>query len=464
MGICHDRANHSRALRTILSIVCAGGTAWHFSIGSLPELWQTRGFPFPGIPVQPYELFVGLRYTRAKRRNHFISFISLASMIGIALGVMALIVVLSVMNGFQKEIRARILGVASHIQISGPEERLANWQGIAAQLPKFADVRASAPYVMGQGLLTFDSNVKGVLIRGILPQEEQKVADIHSHMLAGKLTDLHAGEFGIVLGAVLARELGVGLGDKVTLVTPQGQVTPAGMMPRLKQFRVVGVFRIDMHEYDSGLALIQMNDAQRLFRLGDQVSGLRLKLSDVMLAPKVTHDLIYGLKADAYISDWTQQHANYFRAVQIEKRMMFIILTLIIAVAAFNLVSTLVMTVTDKQADIAILRTLGASPASIMKIFVVQGALVGFIGTALGVVSGIVVALNIDVIVPAIERLIGTHILSGEVYMITQLPSDLQWADVSSIGVVSLVLSLLATLYPSWRAARINPAEALRYE
>ncbi|MFO1381775.1 MAG: lipoprotein-releasing ABC transporter permease subunit [Chitinivorax sp.] len=414
--------------------------------------------------MQPYELFVGLRYTRAKRRNHFISFISLASMIGIALGVMALIVVLSVMNGFQKEIRARILGVASHIQISGPEERLANWQGIAAQLPKFADVRASAPYVMGQGLLTFDSNVKGVLIRGILPQEEQKVADIHSHMLAGKLTDLHAGEFGIVLGAVLARELGVGLGDKVTLVTPQGQVTPAGMMPRLKQFRVVGVFRIDMHEYDSGLALIQMNDAQRLFRLGDQVSGLRLKLSDVMLAPKVTHDLIYGLKADAYISDWTQQHANYFRAVQIEKRMMFIILTLIIAVAAFNLVSTLVMTVTDKQADIAILRTLGASPASIMKIFVVQGALVGFIGTALGVVSGIVVALNIDVIVPAIERLIGTHILSGEVYMITQLPSDLQWADVSSIGVVSLVLSLLATLYPSWRAARINPAEALRYE
>ena len=414
--------------------------------------------------MQPYELFVGLRYTRAKRRNHFISFISLASMIGIALGVMALIVVLSVMNGFQKEIRARILGVASHIQISGPEERLANWQGIAAQLPKFADVRASAPYVMGQGLLTFDSNVKGVLIRGILPQEEQKVADIHSHMLAGKLTDLHAGEFGIVLGAVLARELGVGLGDKVTLVTPQGQVTPAGMMPRLKQFRVVGVFRIDMHEYDSGLALIQMNDAQRLFRLGDQVSGLRLKLSDVMLAPKVTHDLIYGLKADAYISDWTQQHANYFRAVQIEKRMMFIILTLIIAVAAFNLVSTLVMTVTDKQADIAILRTLGASPASIMKIFVVQGALVGFIGTALGVVSGIVVALNIDVIVPAIERLIGTHILSGEVYMITQLPSDLQWADVSSIGEVSLVLSLLATLYPSWRAARINPAEALRYE
>jgi len=414
--------------------------------------------------VQPFELLVGLRYTRAKRRNHFISFISLASMIGIALGVMALIVVLSVMNGFQKEIRARILGVASHIQISGPNEKLVNWQAVAAQLPQFADVRASAPYVMGQGLLTFDSNVKGVLIRGILPEQEQKVADIHSHMLAGELTDLRAGEFGIVLGAVLARDLGVGLGDKVTLVTPQGQVTPAGMMPRLKQFRVVGVFRIDMHEYDSGLALIQMNDAQRLFRLGDDVSGLRLKLSDVMLAPKVTHELIRGLKADAYVADWTQQHANYFRAVQIEKRMMFIILTLIIAVAAFNLVSTLVMTVTDKQADIAILRTLGASPGSIMKIFMVQGALVGFVGTALGVTSGIVVALNIDVIVPAIERLIGTHILSGEVYMITQLPSDLQWADVSSIGIVSLVLSLLATLYPSWRAARINPAEALRYE
>ncbi len=414
--------------------------------------------------MQPFELLVGLRYTRAKRRNHFISFISLASMIGIALGVMALIVVLSVMNGFQKEIRARILGVASHIQISGPNEKLVNWQAVAAQLPQFADVRASAPYVMGQGLLTFDSNVKGVLIRGILPEQEQKVADIHSHMLAGELTDLRAGEFGIVLGAVLARDLGVGLGDKVTLVTPQGQVTPAGMMPRLKQFRVVGVFRIDMHEYDSGLALIQMNDAQRLFRLGDDVSGLRLKLSDVMLAPKVTHELIRGLKADAYVADWTQQHANYFRAVQIEKRMMFIILTLIIAVAAFNLVSTLVMTVTDKQADIAILRTLGASPGSIMKIFMVQGALVGFVGTALGVTSGIVVALNIDVIVPAIERLIGTHILSGEVYMITQLPSDLQWADVSSIGIVSLVLSLLATLYPSWRAARINPAEALRYE
>lgn len=429
-----------------------------------PACGKLAALHLPVNPVLPYELLVGLRYTRAKRRNHFISFISLASMIGIALGVMALIVVLSVMNGFQKDIRARILGVASHIQISGANERLANWQDVAAQAMKFPDVRASAPFVNGQGLLTFDSAVKGVLIRGIDPQQEQNVADIHKHMMGGRLSELRAGEFGIVLGAVLARELGVGLGDKVTLITPQGQVTPAGMMPRLKQFRVVGVFRIDMHEYDSGLALIQVNDAQRLFRLGDDVSGLRLRLSDVMLAPKVKHDLIYGLRADAFVSDWTQQHANYFRAVQIEKRMMFIILTLIIAVAAFNLVSTLVMTVTDKTADIAILRTLGASPGSILKIFVVQGALIGFIGTALGVVSGVVVALNIDVIVPAIERVIGTQILSGEVYMLTELPSDLQWADVSSIGLVSLVLSLLATLYPSWRAAKVNPAEALRYE
>ncbi|WP_124947653.1 lipoprotein-releasing ABC transporter permease subunit [Sulfurirhabdus autotrophica] len=414
--------------------------------------------------MQPFELFIGLRYTRAKRRNHFISFISLISMLGIALGVAALIVVLSVMNGFQEELRARILGVAAHAQISGLDNTLSNWQSVESQAIKHPEVVAAAPYIMAQGMLSFDQNVQGVIIRGILPEYEDKVADIGQHMKAGKLTNLRAGEFGIVLGSELARALGVGIGEKLVLIAPQGQVTPAGILPRLKQFRVVGIFEVGMYEYDNGLALIDMADAQKLYRMEDKVSGIRLKLKDLYKAPQVAQELSAMLSSDLYISDWTRQHANFFRAIQIEKNVMFIILLLIVAVAAFNIVSTLVMVVTDKQADIAILRTLGASPGSIMKIFIVQGALIGVIGTMMGLLGGVTLAMNIDVVVPAIERLFGIHFLAKDIYYISELPSKLEINDVMVIGAVSLVLSLLATLYPSWRASKTNPAEALRYE
>jgi lipoprotein-releasing system permease protein len=385
-------------------------------------------------------------------------------MLGIAVGVWALIVVLSVMNGFQKEVRARILGVVAHVQISGGDNRLADWQEVAREASANPQVTAAAPYVNGQGMLMLGSGVRGVLVRGIAPELEQNVVDIGLHMVAGKLASLAPGEFRIVIGSELARYLGARVGDKITLIAPQGLVTPAGIVPRLKQFTVAGIFRIDYNEYDSGLALIHLADAQKLYGMGDAVSGVRLKLKDLFQAREVTRDLFTRLDGDLYISDWTRSNANYFRAVQIEKTMMFIILLLIVLVAAFNSVSTLVMAVTDKQADIAILRTLGASPGGIMKIFIVQGAIIGLLGTFLGVATGIPTALNVDVIVPFLERLLSVRFLSSEVYYITELPSDLQNADVIAITLVSLVLSFVATLYPSWRAARVNPAEALRYE
>ena len=415
-----------------------------------------------------YELFVGLRFTRARKRNsgrnHFISFISLVSMLGIALGVAALIVVLSVMNGFQKEVRARILGVASHVQLTGADNRLADWQAVASEAAVHPQVVAAAPFVNAQGMLLFGAAVRGAVVRGVVPQLEEKVADIGRNMVAGKLEALAPGEFGIVLGAELARALGAVPGDKVTLIAPQGLVTPAGILPRLKQFTVVGLFEVGMFEYDSGLALIHVQDAQKLYGMAENVSGVRLKLQDLFQSREVTRDLMARMRGDIYISDWTRSHANFFRAVQIEKTMMFIILLLIVAVAAFNIVSTLVMAVTDKQPDIAILRTLGASPGAIMQIFIVQGALIGVIGMLLGVVGGIALAVNIDVVVPFLERLLSIRFLSREVYYITELPSDLQRGDVIVIALVSLALSLLATIYPSWRASRVNPAEALRYE
>jgi lipoprotein-releasing system permease protein len=411
-----------------------------------------------------YELFIGLRYTRAKRRNHFISFISLISMCGIALGVAALIVVLSVMNGFQKELRTRILGVASHVQISGRGGELAAWQQVAEQASKHPSVVAAAPYVAAQGMLSFDQTVRGALVRGVLPDAEEQVAEFNRHMRGGSMQLLKPGEFGIILGGELARALQVFTGDKVTLIAPQGLVTPAAILPRLKQFKVVGIFEAGMYEYDSGLALIHLADAQALYRMEDRVSGVRLKLDDLFAAPRVARELIRLVDGDVFIADWTRSHANFFRAVQIEKNVMFIILLLIVAVAAFNIVSTLVMAVTDKESDIAILRTLGASPGSIMQVFIVQGALIGVIGLALGLVGGIALALNIDVVVPAIERLFNTQFLAKEVYYISELPSDLQWRDVGIIAAVSFALTLLATLYPSWRASRVNPAEALRYE
>ena len=417
-----------------------------------------------------FELFVGFRYTRAKRKNHFISFISLTSMIGIALGVAALIVVLSVMNGFQKELRTRILGVASHLEITGNNNQLSDWQQVVTYSAKQPHVLASAPYIMAQGMLSYDQGVQGAIIRGVLPVAEDKVADLGRNMKVGQLADLKAGEFGIILGADLAYNLGAQVGDKVVVMAPQGQFTPAGVVPRLKQFTVVGLFQVGMYEYDAGLALIHMEDAAKLYRMGDSVSGVRLKLDDLFGAPDVAAIMAAQLNGSAsskgqyYVSDWTQQHANFFKAVQMEKRVMFIILTLIVAVAAFNIVSTLVMAVTDKRADIAIMRTLGASPASIMSIFIIQGALIGVIGTALGAVFGIVVALNISTIIPFIEGLFHVQFLSKEVYAISDLPSDLIWSDVIVIVLMSFLLSLIATLYPSWRASKINPAEALRYE
>jgi lipoprotein-releasing system permease protein len=411
-----------------------------------------------------YELLVGLRYTRAKRRNHFISFISAISMAGIALGVGALIVVLSVMNGFQKELRTRILGVASHVQISGANNQLADWQAVAKLASQDPRVVGSAPFVNAQGMLAAGQAVRGSVVRGILPDREEQVAEIGLHMRAGKLDALKPGEFGIVLGSELARALGVLTGDKVALIAPQGLVTPAGVIPRLKQFTVVGVFEIGMFEYDSGLALIHMQDAQKLYQMGDAVSGVRLRLDDLFAARTVARELMKNFPSDLYATDWTRSHANFFRAVEIEKRVMFIILLLIVAVAAFNIVSTLVMLVTDKQADIAILRTLGASPASIVKIFMVQGALIGVIGTLAGVVIGLLVGYNVDTVVPAIEQVLGFKFLAKDIYYISDLPSDVQLGDVATIGIVSLVLSFIATLYPSWRASRVNPAEALRYE
>ena len=412
----------------------------------------------------PYELTIGLRYTRAKRRNHFISFISMSSMAGIALGVMALIVVMSVMNGFQEELRNRILGVAAHLEISGSGGQLADWQGLARQVEKHPEVRGMAPFVSGQALLALGSETKGALVRGLLPDQEDKVAEFASHMSSGRLSNLRPGEFGIILGADLARSLGAFEGDKVALIAPQGVVTPAGMLPRIKQFTVVGIFRMGMFEYDAGLALIHLQDAQKLYRLGDDVSGLRVKLADMDRAPWVLRELAKTLHGDYALTDWTMSHASFFQAVQIEKRMMFIILTLIVAVAAFNIVSTLVMAVTDKQADIAILRTLGASPKSIMAIFMIQGSLIGVIGTLLGVLFGVLLALNVETVVPWIEKAVGRNLFPADIYYISKLPSQLVWADVASIGLVALVLAFLATLYPSWRAANVQPAEALRYE
>ena len=415
----------------------------------------------------PFELFVGLRYTKAKRKNHFISFISFTSMIGIALGVAALIIVLSVMNGFQAELRNRILGVASHLEITGANNQLSDWPKLANLVKSNPEVKASAPYVMAQGMLSYGQGVQGAIVRGVLPNLENNVADLGKHMKVGRLDDLKSGEFNIVLGADLAQLLGISVGEKVVLLAPQGQFTPTGVVPRIKQFKVVGLFQIGMYEYDAGLALIHIDDAAKLYRMGDSVSGLRLKLDDLFDAPAMSAKLAQSLSqtdSSYFVTDWTQQHANFFKAVQLEKRVMFIILTLIVAVAAFNIVSTLVMAVTDKRADIAIMRTFGASPASIMRIFMIQGALIGVIGTLMGAVIGVLIALNIDTIVPLLERIFHVQFLAKDVYYISDLPSKVEWPDVITIVVMSFVLSLLATLYPSYKASKINPAEALRYE
>ncbi|WP_313234921.1 lipoprotein-releasing ABC transporter permease subunit [Delftia acidovorans] len=414
----------------------------------------------------PYELAVGWRYTRAgraTRRNGFISFISGVSMLGIALGVAALIIVLSVMNGFQKEVRDRMLSVVSHIEIFAPQgAALPDLERTMREARANPDVLGAAPFVAAQALLARGEDMKGTLVRGIDPAREGEVTDVAATN-AEVLKRLVPGEFNVVLGVELARSLGVRQGDMVTLIAPGGQVTPAGVVPRLKQMHVVGTFDSGHYEYDSALVMMHYEDAQRLFRL-EGPTGIRLKLKDLHEAPRVSMELAHTITDRLLIRDWTQQNRTWFAAVQLEKRMMFIILTLIVAVAAFNLVSTLVMTVTDKRADIAILRTLGASPSSIMGIFMVQGAMVGVIGTFAGLLLGLGIAFNIDVIVPAIERLLHANFLPKDIYLISKMPSDPQYSDIMPIAVISLVLAFVATIYPSWRASRVNPAEALRYE
>ncbi len=414
--------------------------------------------------ARPFELLVGLRYTRAKRRNHFISFISLTSMIGIALGVMVLITVLSVMNGFGEELRARILGVVSHVTVSGERGRIEDWQRVATAAAKLPGHVASAPFVQSQAMITHRRAAAGVIVRGILPGEEPKVAAIGDKMVEGRLENLRADEFGVVLGRELAWKLGVQTGSTVTLVTPEGQLTPAGLLPRLKRFTVVGIFEIGMYEFDSGLVLLHLDDAARLYQMTGQVSGVRVKLDDIYQAPRRALELEVGLGEGYRVRDWTREHANFFRALKMEKTVMFVIMFFIVAVAAFNIVSTLVMMVADKRAEIAILRTLGAGPRSIMAIFMVQGSIIGVVGTLLGVVLGVLLSLNVESIVPALERLFGMQFLAADVYYISDLPSRLNWLDVASITVAALLMSFVATLYPAWRAAQTQPAEALRYE
>jgi lipoprotein-releasing system permease protein len=415
----------------------------------------------------PYEVRIGLRYTRAgrraRRRNGFISFISGISMAGIALGVMALIVVLSVMNGFVTQVRDRMLSVVSHIEIHATDGAIADWRAVEKTALAHPRVTGAAPYVGAQALLTRGDTVRGVLIRGVEPAAEPAVSDFAAPARGEPLAKLTDGEFGIVLGGELARTLGVGPGDRVTLIAPQGTVTPAGVVPRLRQFTVLDTFDSGHFEYDSALAMIHIGDAQRLFRVAGP-TGVRLRITDMQQAPEVAREIARTLEPGLMVRDWTRQNRTWFAAVQVEKRMMFIILALIIAVAAFNLVSTLVMTVTEKQSDIAIMRTLGASPSSVMAVFVVQGALIGVLGTLLGVAGGLVVANNLDTIFPAIERIAGFPLLPQDIYFISTLPSDPRASDIVPIAVISIVLALAATLYPSWRASRVKPAEALRYD
>jgi lipoprotein-releasing system permease protein len=419
------------------------------------------------MPTLPYEILLGLRYTRAgrgaRRRNGFISFIAGASMAGIALGVMALIVVLSVMNGFQREVRDRMLSVLPHVEIASPDGVLADWQSVADVARRDPQVLAAAPVLEQQAMFVHDGVMRGALIEGVDPALEPSVSEVLRRLQGAGIEALQPGGFGVVLGSDLAHSLGVGPGDTVTLVAAQGSFTPAGVLPRVKQLKVLATFTSDHYEYDSALAVMNLTDAQRAFRAAGP-SAVRLRVSDLQQAPDVAERIGRSLGAAYWARDWTSENKVWFAAVKVEKRMMFLILTLIVAVAAFNLVSSLVMTVTEKEGAIAILRTLGASPRSILAIFVVQGGIIGVSGTLLGLAGGVALACNVDVIVPAIERLFGVHFLDPSIYFISALPSDPRASDILPIGLVSLVLSLVATLYPSWRASRVEPAQVLRHE
>jgi len=413
---------------------------------------------------KPLSLYIGLRYTGAKRRTQFISFITLTSVLGIALGVTALITVLSVMNGFEAELRQRILGMTAHSTITGRSGELDNWQALQATIKDYPHIEGTAPFVKAQVMINSGRRVSGSLLRGIVPNEEIAVSDVADKMTVGKLNLLKAGKYQIVLGSELASYLGASVGEKVTIISPQVNSTPAGIIPRLRRFTVVGIFEVGMYEYDRNMAIIHIDDAKKLLRLGDNVSGLRLKLDDLFNAPQITHQIAKELYGRYFVRDWTQAHSNFFQAIRTEKRVMFIILLLIVAVAAFNIVSTLVMVVTDKKADIAILKTQGLTPMAVMRIFIILGGIIGLVGTLLGTVGGVLLALNVETIVPAIEEFFGVNFMAADVYYISSLPSKLVWMDVGVIAVVAFSLSLLATLYPAWQASKVNPAEVLRYE
>jgi lipoprotein-releasing system permease protein len=413
---------------------------------------------------KPLIFYIGLRYTRAKRRTQFISFITLTSILGIALGVTALIAVLSVMNGFEAELRERILGMTAHATATGRYGQLDNWQELEQKLKNYPHVEGTAPFINGQVMINAERRVSGTMLTGILPEYESRVSEVADKMQDGKLSDLVPGEYGIILGVELANYLGVFMGDKITVISPQINSTPAGVVPRMRRFTVVGIFKVGMYEYDRNMAMVHLDDAAKLYRMDGAVSGLRIKLDDLFNAPKITRGLSKALYGDYQVSDWTLAHNNFFRAIQTEKRVMFIILLLIVAVAAFNIVSTLVMVVTDKRGDIAILKTQGLTSRSVMGIFMVLGAIIGVTGTALGTVGGVLLALNVETIVPAIEKLFNVQFMAADVYYISELPSKLVWTDVYVIAGMAFTLSLLATIYPAWQASKVNPAEVLRYE
>lgn len=413
---------------------------------------------------KPLIFYIGLRYTRAKRRTQFISFVTLASVLGIALSVTALITVLSVMNGFVKEISGRMLSMTAHATITGRYGQLDNWRELEQKLVNYPHVLSVAPFIDGQVMINAGRRVSGTMLSGILPDYEAKVSDVAAKMQAGKLSDLVAGEYGIVLGAELANYLGVMVGDKITIISPQVNSTPAGVVPRMRRFTVVGIFQVGMYEYDRNMAFIHIDDAAKLFRLDNTVSALRIKLDDLLNAPQITQSLATTLFDDYRVSDWTMAHDNFFQAIKMEKRVMSIILLLMVAVAAFNIISTLIMVVTDKRGDIAILKTQGLTSGSVMGIFMVLGTIIGVFGTLLGTLGGVLLALNVSDLVKAVEGLFHFKFLSAQIYYISDLPSELIWTDVYAIAGMAFLLSLLATIYPAWQAAKINPAEVLRYE
>jgi lipoprotein-releasing system permease protein len=413
-----------------------------------------------------YEWLIGTRHLRSTHRRGFVSFVALISVLGLMLGVATLIVVLSVMNGFERELRTRILSVTSHATLMGVTGALHDWRSIQKVAEDRPDVRAAAPYIEAQGLLMNGRRVRGVSVRGVLPEQEARATGLGQRLTAGKLTDLQSGDYRIILGAALAQELGLSVGDSVILIVPEGTATPTGVAPRMRRFHVTGTFQSGMFEFDNTLALIHMSDAARLYRMGDDVTGIRLAVTNVMRAPIIVRQVALSLQGESeyYVSDWTGTHVNFFRAIQTTKTMMFIILLMIVAVAAFNIVSTLVMIVKDKQSDIAILRTLGAGPANVLGMFAIQGVMIGLAGTVLGAGLGVLVSHNIESIVRGLESLFGTHFLDASVYYMSDLPAYVEGADVLQVCSVAFVLCAIATLYPAWRASRTAPAEALRHD